>query len=106
MGENLNYASMLPSHEKSPAEMTPQELDAAVRAKIAAANANAAKSAKREQYDRTTVVAFGLLFVLPAIIIVFSLLFILPLIARSVGQDSSDVTTIRNNSGKIAPESK
>lgn len=81
--------------------MTPEELEIALKSEIDAANADGQRSTKREAYDRTTVVAFGLLFVLPALIIVFSLLFLLPIIARSLTQEPSGATTIRSNSGAI-----
>ena len=82
--------------------MTPEELEVALKSEIQAANQDGAKSAKRETYDRTTVIAFGLLFVLPAVIIVFALVFMLPFIARSVGQEPSGATTIRSNNGTIS----
>ena len=81
--------------------MTPEEREIALKSEIEAAHADGEKSAKREAYDRTTVVAFGLLFVLPALIIVFSMLFILPLIARSLTEEPSGATTLRSNSGTI-----
>lgn len=74
-----------------------------IEAEIQAANSDAAKSAKKETYDRTTVVAFGLLFVLPAIIIVLSMLFLLPLISHSIQEEPSGATTLRSNSGDISP---
>ncbi len=81
--------------------MTPEELEQALKSEIEAANADGERSAKRETYDRTTVIAFGLLFVLPALIIVFSLLFLMPLIARSLREEPTGATTIRANSGAI-----
>ncbi|PQV63451.1 hypothetical protein B1R32_11112 [Abditibacterium utsteinense] len=82
--------------------MTPEELEAGLKSEIQAANADGEKSAKKETYDRTTVVAFGLLFVLPALIIVFAMLFMLPLIARSVHEEPSGATTLRSNSGDVS----
>ncbi len=55
-----------------------------IEAEIEQANTDGKKSAQKETFDRTTVIAFGLLFVLPALIIVLSLLFVLPLIARNI----------------------
>ena len=81
--------------------MTPEELEQALKSEIQAAKADGVKSAQRETYDRTTVIAFGLLFVLPALIIVFSLIFLMPLIARNLTQEPSGATTIRSNSGAI-----
>ena len=81
--------------------MTPEELEIALKSEIQAAHDDGAKSAKRESYDRTTVIAFGLLFVLPALIIVFSLLFLMPLIAQNLTREPSGATTIRSNSGAI-----
>ncbi len=81
--------------------MTPEELEIALKSEIQAAEQDAQKSAKRETYDRTTVIAFGLLFVLPALIIAFSLLFLMPLIARNLTQEPSGATTIRANSGDL-----
>ncbi len=82
--------------------MTPEELEAGLKSEIKLAQADAEKSAKRETYDRTTVIAFGLLFVLPALIIVFAMLFMLPLIARSVQEEPSGATTLRSNSGDVS----
>ena len=81
--------------------MTPEELEIALKSEIQAAHEDGEKSAKREAYDRTTVVAFGLLFVLPALVIVFSLLFLMPIIAQSLTREQSGATTIRANSGAI-----
>lgn len=55
-----------------------------LEAEIERAHADGKKSARKETFDRTTIIAFGLLFVLPALIIVLSLLFLLPFIARNV----------------------
>ncbi len=44
-----------------------------------------------EAFDRTTVIAFGLLFVLPAVIIVFTALFFLPYILNTLVTDPSGV---------------
>ncbi|MBW3637206.1 MAG: hypothetical protein KY445_12210 [Armatimonadetes bacterium] len=66
-------------------------------AEIEAARSDGKKLAQNETFDRTTVIAFGLLFVLPALIIVFAMLFLLPLIARSVGGEPSGATTTRSN---------
>lgn len=81
--------------------MTPEELEIALKSEIQAAKDDGQKSAQRETYDRTTVIAFGLLFVLPALIIVLSLIFIMPIIARSLTQEPSGATTLRSNSGSI-----
>lgn len=81
--------------------MTPEELEIALKSEIQAANEDGARSSKRETYDRTTVIAFGLLFVLPALIIAFSLIFLMPIIARTLTQEPSGATTIRSNSGAI-----
>ena len=86
--------------------MTPEELEIALKSEIDAANADGAKSAQSETYDRTTVVAFGLLFVLPALIIVFAMLFLLPLMARTLTQEPSGATTLRSNAGDVAPPLK
>ncbi len=66
-------------------------------AEIEAAHSDGKKSAQKEAFDRTTVIAFGLLFVLPALIIVFAMLFLLPLIARSVSDEPSGAATVRSN---------
>ena len=55
-----------------------------LEAEIQQAQADGKKSAQKETFDRTTVIAFGLLFVLPALIILLSILFFLPFIARNV----------------------
>ena len=81
---------------------SPEELER----EIQAANTDAMRSAKKEAYDRTTVVAFGLLFILPTIVIVFSMIFVLPLIARSVQEEPSGATTLRSNSGDLAPSNR
>ncbi|RYG61320.1 hypothetical protein EON80_24010 [bacterium] len=75
--------------------------DAQLRNEIQAARADAVNSAKKERCDRTTVVAFGLLFILPAVIIVFAMLFLLPLVARTLQEEPSGATTLRSNSGAI-----
>jgi hypothetical protein len=82
------------------APSNPQK-DAQLWAEIQAANADGKKSAQKERFDRTTVIAFGLLFVLPALIIVLSFIFLFPLVARSLQQEPSGATTIRSNSGDI-----
>lgn len=82
--------------------MTPEELEIQLQAEIEAAHVEGAKSAKTEAYDRTTVVAFGLLFVLPTLIIVFAMLFLLPLLMRSIEQEPSGATTLRSNSGDVS----
>lgn len=81
--------------------MTPEELEIALKSEIEAANADGEKSAKREASNRTTIIAFGLLFVLPALVIVFSMLFLMPLIARNLREEPSGATAIRSNSGAI-----
>ncbi len=80
----------------------PQENESKSREEIAAeiedAKSDGKKSAQKEAFDRTTVVAFGLLFVLPALIIVLSLLFFLPFIARNVNSEPSNAPTVRTGS--------
>lgn len=66
-------------------------------AEMEAARSDGKKSAQKEAFDRTTVIAFGLLFVLPVLVIVFAMLFVLPLIARSVSNEPSGAATIRSN---------
>jgi hypothetical protein len=87
--------------ELSAIALSNAQRDAQLRAEIQAANADGKKSAQKERFDRTTVVAFGLLFVLPALIIVLSLIFLFPLVARTLQQEPSGATTIRSNSGDI-----
>jgi hypothetical protein len=81
---------------------SPEEIELEVQA----ANTDAKQLAKKEAYDRTTVVAFGLLFILPALVIVFSMIFVLPLIARSVQEEPSGATTLRSNSGDLTPPNR
>lgn len=47
----------------------------------------------REASDKTTMVAFGLLFVVPVLIILLSLLFLLPFINSQLTEDPSGVDT-------------
>lgn len=73
--------------------------DGRLQERVEAAQAEGRRAAKTESYDRSTVIAFGLLFVLPAVIIVFAILFFLPFIARSIQQEPSGATTLPSNSG-------
>ena len=77
-----------------------------IEAEIEAAHADGKRSVKTEAYDRTTMIAFGLLFVLPAIIIVFSILFFLPFIARSIQEEPSGATTLPSNSRGLTPDNR
>jgi hypothetical protein len=86
--------------EGTPAPTYPQS-DAQLRADIQAAKVDAQQSAQKEKYERGTVVAFTLLFVLPAVIIVLSFIFIFPIIARSLNEEPSGATTLRSNDGTI-----
>lgn len=66
--------------------------------------AKATQEAKSEVYDRSTVIAFGLLFVLPTLIILFAMLLLLPFINRSLSEDTNSGGAIRQNSpSNLAP---
>jgi hypothetical protein len=47
------------------------------------------KSDRSELFDRTTIIAFGVLFVLPAVIILFTVLFFLPYILSTLTANPS-----------------
>ena len=55
------------------------------------------KTLREEAFDRTTVIAFGLLFVLPAIIIAFTVLFFLPYMLNTLNVNPSGATSSAPN---------
>lgn len=74
--------------------MTPRETPDEIRQ----AQSESKRSAKKDAYDRSTILAFGVLFVLPAVIILFAVLFFLPYMVRTIQEEPSGATTLRSNS--------
>lgn len=84
-----------------PARPAPPQIDAQLRAEMQAAHQEGKRSANKEKYERSTVVAFTLLFVLPVVVILLSLLLVFPVLVRSLNEEPSGATTLRSMDGTI-----